>query len=195
MADTNCARAPQYKPQTLTFSCSYCGRITSRHWRGTGVRPTSCGKQCQKAKWDKARRADRSEYYPLAVRLEISGIRRIARRPHRSLFEIKAKRFAALVRIHREATHACAKCGAAMPRADLRLRTCEPCAASRKRAERGLAKARRRATLRQGEQVDPIKVFERDGWRCHLCGKQSTKKQARHKSRPSARVRPHRSAL
>lgn len=37
-----------------------------------------------------------------------------------------------------------------------------------KRVGRLKGKAKRRAAV--VERVDPIKVFERDGWRCHLCG-------------------------
>lgn len=37
------------------------------------------------------------------------------------------------------------------------------------------AKARRRAVERgvQADQIDPIKVFERDRWRCHMCGRKT----------------------
>lgn len=45
-----------------------------------------------------------------------------------------------------------------------------------KRVDKSLRRARIRATA--VEPVDPIKVFERDGWRCHLC-KRSTPKKLR----------------
>lgn len=169
------ARGDGRNLEVVEGGCANCGRAFRRHWPGRGPRPTTCSKQCQKAKCEKSAGLDRGDYFPLHVKKEITAIRRLATRRHRSLADIKARRFAVLVRMHREATHACVKCGAAMPRADLRLRTCEPCTASRKRADRSLAKARRRAALRQGERVDPIRVFERDGWRCHLCGKQTLK--------------------
>lgn len=40
-----------------------------------------------------------------------------------------------------------------------------------KRARR-VAKSKRRAKMRGllADRIDPLKVFERDGWRCHLCG-------------------------
>lgn len=40
------------------------------------------------------------------------------------------------------------------------------------RRARRIHKARRRAVERglDADRIDPIKVFERDGWRCHLCG-------------------------
>lgn len=49
---------------------------------------------------------------------------------------------------------------------------CGPCSYARARAHkamhRTLRKARQRAV--QVEPVNPLKVFERDGWRCRLCG-------------------------
>lgn len=41
------------------------------------------------------------------------------------------------------------------------------------KAARRAAKARRRAVEHgaDAERIDPLKVFERDGWRCHLCKK------------------------
>jgi len=49
---------------------------------------------------------------------------------------------------------------------------CVPCAHSKKRAQRSAAKALRRlrTKLATVEDVDPIVVFERDGWVCRLCG-------------------------
>lgn len=45
----------------------------------------------------------------------------------------------------------------------------EACA---RRTVRRIARSSRKARIRQAriEAVDPIKVFERDDWRCHLCG-------------------------
>src|SRR5690606_28730512 len=43
--------------------------------------------------------------------------------------------------------------------------------------QRRVDKARRRAIERgaEADRIDPIKVFERDGWRCHLCGQRTPK--------------------
>jgi len=48
---------------------------------------------------------------------------------------------------------------------------CQPCAVSRARAYRLVGKSTRRARQRAAtvEFVDPIRVFERDGWACQLC--------------------------
>jgi hypothetical protein len=44
-----------------------------------------------------------------------------------------------------------------------------------KRGKR-VGKARRRARVRgvASDAIDPIRVFERDGWRCHLCGRKTS---------------------
>ena len=68
---------------------------------------------------------------------------------------------------------------------------CEPCADKRRRvarlrsrgtpnyrAAKARSKARRRARRRLArvETFDPFEVFDRDGWRCHLCGVKTPKK-------------------
>ncbi len=53
---------------------------------------------------------------------------------------------------------------------------CTPCAsavvAAHDAKARRAAKARRRAVERgaKADHIDPLRVFARDGWRCHLCG-------------------------
>lgn len=48
---------------------------------------------------------------------------------------------------------------------------CMPCADAKKASAKRAQRVRRKALQRgaQVETVDPIKVFERDRWRCHLC--------------------------
>ena len=50
-----------------------------------------------------------------------------------------------------------------------------------------IGKAKRRAIERgaEADSIDPIKVFERDGWRCQLCGRK-TPKALRGKHQPSS---------
>lgn len=78
----------------------------------------------------------------------------------------------------------CVKCGAKAKGLGNYSRMCTSCALlakaqtrrkSRKgeahKASKRICKARRRALERgvTAERIDPIKVFERDGWRCHMC--------------------------
>ena len=55
------------------------------------------------------------------------------------------------------------------------------------RAARRAAKARRRAIERgtEAERFDPFEVFQRDGWRCHMCGR-STPQRLRGTFKPNA---------
>ena len=54
---------------------------------------------------------------------------------------------------------------------------CGPCSKERKNAHERACRAKRRARLHDGdaESVDPYKVFDRDGWRCALCGVKTPK--------------------
>lgn len=50
--------------------------------------------------------------------------------------------------------------------------TVDKLAAFRRAQERlRCARRRSRVALQSTEDVDPLRVFERDGWRCHLCGR------------------------
>jgi len=50
--------------------------------------------------------------------------------------------------------------------------------AKAERDSRRVTKGKRRARSRgvDAEKIDPLKVFQRDGWRCHLCGKHAPPK-------------------
>jgi hypothetical protein len=63
-------------------------------------------------------------------------------------------------------------------------------------ASRRADKARRRAKERhrKADRIDPIKVFERDGWRCHIC-KKKLKPEHRGTYKPSAPELDHIIAL
>lgn len=77
----------------------------------------------------------------------------------------------------------CISCGRkAIGTGELR-RQCADCRQAMKRLE----KARRRALERgaEADRIDPIAVFDRDGWRCHLCGG-STPRRLRGSHEPNA---------
>jgi 5-methylcytosine-specific restriction endonuclease McrA len=54
----------------------------------------------------------------------------------------------------------------------------DECKAQKKRAERRIAKGRRKARMRgvDAESVDPFKVFDRDNWTCQICGVKTPRK-------------------
>lgn len=76
-----------------------------------------------------------------------------------------------------------------------RCQSCKPVwsaavkAAGRKSPAARAAKAKRKAimrgALRVADRIDPIAVFERDGWRCHIC-KAKTRKRLRGTWEPKA---------
>lgn len=102
----------------------------------------------------------------LLVQAEIAALRRIARFVGRRIKTLRP----------------CTACGTRTIGYGERKRICASCkqekirqyrkTAPSRKAHKRIYKARRRAIERglHADQIDPIKVFERDGWRCHLCG-------------------------
>jgi len=100
------------------------------------------------------------------VEREIAALRRIARYVRRTIKTLRP----------------CLHCGARTVGYGECRRMCDACkrekvkqyrkAAPSRKVHKRIYKARRRAIERglHADQIDPIKVFERDGWRCHLCG-------------------------
>jgi hypothetical protein len=73
---------------------------------------------------------------------------------------------------------ACGTCGSPIPEVgNLNKRYCSKQCSPSYWSCRRKAKALRRARMRrvEYEQVDPFVVFDRDGWRCHLCGTKTDK--------------------
>lgn len=75
----------------------------------------------------------------------------------------------------------CDTCGAAIEQSPVGGRKrycskkCRPIDPELKAKHKRVAKAKRRARKRGAncEMVDPFKVFERDGWLCHICGRKT----------------------
>lgn len=144
------------------FVCEMCGRVAHRNPGGTardkGYQNRFCSMGCRKlfSMHESARRKALKDL----VRKETAALTRISRyqeRPKTYLSSCSHCGTSILVRM-----------GPGTPR-----RCCDGCIASRKRAERQAAKARRRSIERSSvaEKIDPIEVFRRDGWKCHICGK------------------------
>ena len=71
----------------------------------------------------------------------------------------------------------CRECGGPRPR----FKTfCEPCENSRDASSRRKARGTRRARWkgRDREPIDPRVIFERDGWRCGICGRMTRRDKA-----------------
>jgi 5-methylcytosine-specific restriction endonuclease McrA len=67
------------------------------------------------------------------------------------------------------ANRSCEDCGCQVGSA---RHLCPQCAKQRARRQKAISRDARKAMLRVAsvESVDPIKVFERAGWKCYLCG-------------------------
>lgn len=82
----------------------------------------------------------------------------------------------------RVASVACCKCGTTFERTEgLRgfpKQNCPTCIGSAKKKLRKAHKRLRRARTKgsDGVKVDPDEIFQRDNWRCQLCGRKVTKK-------------------
>lgn len=94
----------------------------------------------------------------------------------------------------------CKDCGEAI-RGTAGLKRCKSCSAKRSRAlyaaKHGRVKKHRERALRFGvayEAINPIDVFERDGWRCQICGK-ATPKRLRGSLKDNAPELDHRTPM
>lgn len=162
-----------------SFFCKGCAKSVVRNVRSSRDAGEFCSRDC---------------YFELTNRisLERRELRKIAsnwRVPeaenHLVALEIQSLRMMAAWTPGNTATvRRCMKCNAKCAGTGERRRTCKRCkdagkkenaARSRKteagKARRRVDKARRRAIERgiTADRIDPIKVFERDQWRCHIC--------------------------
>lgn len=140
--------------------CPRCGKSFASKMTG-GQRMRHCSRACSEAtsKRKTAERRQEDRRIRSAVVLETQALRRIARFVERP----KAYR------------SECQQCGVQMIQSrghGLHKTKCAACRSENDRASRRAAKHRRRARMRGAatDTIDPIKVFERDGWRCKLCG-------------------------
>lgn len=87
---------------------------------------------------------------------EAAALRRIGRRKERQYRTMRG----------------CSGCGVEVVGILNWRRKCPGCKALAHRRQVRIAKAARKARIKGGrrEPIDPIAVFERDGWRCYLCG-------------------------
>jgi 5-methylcytosine-specific restriction endonuclease McrA len=92
---------------------------------------------------------------------------------------VKYKTFIRNSKLHQAPARACKECGLMFtPAYGVKRRTyCSDgcCSRATKRTARLKGKAKKRSLTI--ESVNPFKVFERDGWRCHLCGCKTPKEK------------------
>lgn len=155
------------------FHCENCGMFSLRRLGGGNKERNYhnrwCSMECRK------QAASR-------LRAEVKWLRRMA------IAHRKSEREAARLASAQDRTVQllrCVDCGAieSRPVQMGRLpKRCDRCAISvreeQKRKHRRIGKSARRARIRNApmDRIDPIEVFERDKWKCHLCGRNTPKK-------------------
>lgn len=148
------------------FVCINCGVSSYRRISGTnkakGVDNKYC---CMACRVDySAKKAEQRRAVIAHVREEVNGIRRLGKASYKP-----TKRRCA-----------CKTCGAyyiATIGGGLYKQFCDDCLTEKKKRSHRIEKAKRRAKCKgvDAESVNPISVFERDGWRCKLCGRKTPK--------------------
>lgn len=158
-------------------ACHGCGSVVMRR-ASSGEVGRYCSRKCNTETMTR-------------VAKEVSSLRAIAGRDvarveqARALALVKSevlalRRIASYVEKPRAWAAMCMKCDSVMvvragmgrPKAK-----CQQCAESDQREWRRISKSRRRAVERgaSADRIDPIKVFQRDKWRCHMCGREAPK--------------------
>jgi 5-methylcytosine-specific restriction endonuclease McrA len=152
------------------FVCINCGKPAYRRLSGTnkkrGHENKYCSRECLKSFYAKAR--DDAERLIHSVRRLVSKEIKAIRSLGKSKYKPTKKRCF------------CGKCGAmyiASLGGGLHKQFCDACREETKKSAKRVAKAARRARKKgaEYEPVNPLKVFERDGWRCQLCGVKTPK--------------------
>lgn len=153
------------------FTCEHCGKDSHRYLSKRNSGPNrfcsmACRSNATRARLESERKG---REVPQVVLAEVAALRRIAR----------------WVPGMRRTVRPCRCCGAKVLGIGERSRQCDSCTAIARRegrrlwrrtpsgkAKRRAEKSSRRAVERgvEADLIDPIRVFERDGWRCHLCG-------------------------
>lgn len=150
------------------FHCENCGMFSLRRLGGRNKERNCpnrwCSMECRK------QAASR-------LRAEVKWLRRMA------IAHRKSEREAARLASAQDRTVQllrCVDCGLVEPRqmrSGPRPKRCERCATvmakERRRKANRIGKSARRARIRNAprDRIDPIEVFERDKWRCYLCGR------------------------
>jgi 5-methylcytosine-specific restriction endonuclease McrA/endogenous inhibitor of DNA gyrase (YacG/DUF329 family) len=162
-AEVAALKPPRERNPANHFNCKQCGNAVYRKWANSPSKldrlPSErhCSKACARRSRSAeaaSRRLARndSRHVDRRIRAEIAALRNMATR------SIPDRRH-------------CQRCGSAFARLSLRIRLCKECKASTHRAQKLRHKAIRRARIAiDAEMIDPILVFEAQGWRCQLCG-------------------------
>lgn len=203
MCSLSCRRAPAFigprnkrksKSPLRPVACCGCGITAPRRMRADEA-GRYCSRECHAYARERVgaeidalyRIGNRARYQvrkaeplPDHVMAEVMALRRIRRNKER---KIRTER-------------GCTACGVPVVGLLNWPRTCKQCKAEARRKQARISKASRRARIkgRQRDPIDPIAVFERDGWHCYLCGI-ATPRELRGTLQPNAPELEHKLAL
>lgn len=161
-------RAP-HKPKPV--DCEHCKKTVMRRVAGGGKDAGRfCSRECAFAAASDRKLIREAE---MAVRSLVSR--------HVKREAMALRRIAAYVERSPIFSFACIRCGTMMMvrrRLGLHKQVCDACIRERNRTNNRIRKLRMRAikTGADADRIDPIRVFERDGWRCHICGQKTLRR-------------------
>lgn len=163
------------------FTCMCCGVAAKRDLSSTNVKKGYFNKYCSRACKAVAYERIRKEIFflrGLAVRRKSTAVSEAqAIRDKTRSVKVLAKAIAVLALRQSRASRPCPICGKAVGHSltrpkDFCSNKCRRQTDAHKASHRA-AKSRREAIERgckEARSIDPIKVLERDGWKCQICG-------------------------
>ena len=171
MADQHFTQVKRNRNPPCT--CQHCGKEYTNKRRGSEGKQY-CSRECGFSGQRASRALAKAERNAprLAVEAHTKQIRRLL-----SLMRDRVRTQTAIELKHEKAAAPCAVCGkpCGYVFGRSRIYCSDAChkASAGFIASRRIHKAMRRARKQQqgADHIDPIKVFDRDGWKCHICNK------------------------
>lgn len=173
-------KPPRSEPVVTYEPCAYCARQIPASNMARSAR-RFCSQACRERErnqrprtcacgWTFTARSRHTKACEWCRRGAMGPLPTIKVGPSRKVRTPKAK---AVGYVHRGTLpRPCVQCGVDMaPVGKWKHAICAVCRAATAKRTRRLAKARRKGRMVDAVRYRPTDIFERDGWRCHLCGK------------------------
>jgi len=178
-----CGRAAQGRSSLTKALHTHTCRVCATEYQNIAAKSNLCSNKCKLRAW----KTNKGHYAQAAKARETRQEASVAAKAlaHKRFMEAAAQKQA--LRVAKAYWDAemkelsrlsdCVVCGRTYRRFGLQSVCSTQCGESRYRATRHAGRVARRAILKAArvEPVDPIKVCERDNWRCYLCGCETPK--------------------